>query len=364
MKPNPLSALNHLTVPVAILVLRALVLRTRKKLSNDCGRWHCVSPSRMLEPERTVQQCAGGQRSGNPAASLAPGRLRRPRRIELALLFGHLPHRERTGFELSLDLLQLLEPLRGSSVSLRRHPTILVCRRPLCTLEAFLGGAGGLLERGETSRAGRPLAVGLGPVERISLAVIARVRPQNLDLPRAGRHTPRLRASSLRARAISTGSVRRRSSATRSSCSTFCRSKASWSPSRAASRCSIRCSRTSTRDSGLTSLGGSREGARGRALLSSRRRSTIAFTSPLAGRPPRASSSRRSLLLVRVSPTLFSGVARGQEGMSPANDQAGPLAWPLVLSSAPARVGVRQPGAEVLRSGTRQATILLGAPFA
>ena len=31
MKPNPLSALNHLTVPVAVLVLRAVVPRTRRK---------------------------------------------------------------------------------------------------------------------------------------------------------------------------------------------------------------------------------------------------------------------------------------------------------------------------------------------
>src|SRR5437660_856681 len=41
MKPNPLSSLNHLTVPVAIMFPPAsIVLRTRRLLSKSYDRWH------------------------------------------------------------------------------------------------------------------------------------------------------------------------------------------------------------------------------------------------------------------------------------------------------------------------------------
>src|ERR1700730_13929190 len=41
MKPNPLSSLNHLTVPIAIVFPPALiVLRTRRLLSKGYDRWH------------------------------------------------------------------------------------------------------------------------------------------------------------------------------------------------------------------------------------------------------------------------------------------------------------------------------------
>ena len=46
MKPNPLSALNHLTVPVAMLVLRVVVLRTRRRLER---RLRALAPC-QLEP--------------------------------------------------------------------------------------------------------------------------------------------------------------------------------------------------------------------------------------------------------------------------------------------------------------------------
>ena len=65
MKPNPLSALNHLTVPVAVLVLRAVVPRTRRKPRQ---------PQRALarcQPEPTARAVRddnnhglGGARSG------------------------------------------------------------------------------------------------------------------------------------------------------------------------------------------------------------------------------------------------------------------------------------------------------------
>src|ERR1700737_532188 len=55
MKPKPLSSLNHLTVPVAIVFPPALrVLRTRRLLSKSYDRWHydvgelptgCTNPS-------------------------------------------------------------------------------------------------------------------------------------------------------------------------------------------------------------------------------------------------------------------------------------------------------------------------------
>ena len=45
-------------------ILRVLVLRTRRKQSNDCGRWHRVSPSRLLEPSPTIATTFGGARPG------------------------------------------------------------------------------------------------------------------------------------------------------------------------------------------------------------------------------------------------------------------------------------------------------------
>src|SRR5438034_7929413 len=51
MKPNPLSSLNHLTVPVVIAFPPALiVLRTRRLLSKGYGRWHCVV-GRITQPD-------------------------------------------------------------------------------------------------------------------------------------------------------------------------------------------------------------------------------------------------------------------------------------------------------------------------
>src|SRR5213595_1664347 len=51
MKPNPLSSLNHLTVPVVIAFPPALiVLRTRRLLSKGYGRWHC-DVGRITQPD-------------------------------------------------------------------------------------------------------------------------------------------------------------------------------------------------------------------------------------------------------------------------------------------------------------------------
>ena len=51
MKPNPLSALNHLTVPVAMLVLRVVVLRTRRRLER---RLRALAPCQPEPTARTI----------------------------------------------------------------------------------------------------------------------------------------------------------------------------------------------------------------------------------------------------------------------------------------------------------------------
>ena len=50
-KPNPLSALNHLTVPLAVLVLRVVVLRTRKKPKQ---RLRALAPCQPEPTARTI----------------------------------------------------------------------------------------------------------------------------------------------------------------------------------------------------------------------------------------------------------------------------------------------------------------------
>ena len=55
MKPNPLSALNHLTVPVAMLVLRVCgAADAEEAIATTAGAGTELSPSRLLEPSPTI----------------------------------------------------------------------------------------------------------------------------------------------------------------------------------------------------------------------------------------------------------------------------------------------------------------------
>src|SRR5208283_5204211 len=66
MKPNPLSSLNHLTVPVAIVFPPALiVLRTRRLLSKGYERWHCDA-GRIAQPD--VSTLAAATINAHPAS--------------------------------------------------------------------------------------------------------------------------------------------------------------------------------------------------------------------------------------------------------------------------------------------------------
>src|SRR5947209_108631 len=70
MKPNPLSSLNHLTVPVAIaFLLRLIVLRTRRLLSKGYDRWHC-DVGRITQPDLATVAAAT---SSAPSASRREG---------------------------------------------------------------------------------------------------------------------------------------------------------------------------------------------------------------------------------------------------------------------------------------------------
>src|ERR1700732_235132 len=60
MNPKPLSSLNHLTVPVAIVFPPALiVLRTRRLLGNSYERWHCVV-GRTAQPDPPTVALSSG----------------------------------------------------------------------------------------------------------------------------------------------------------------------------------------------------------------------------------------------------------------------------------------------------------------
>src|SRR3954451_10130085 len=79
--------------------------------------------------------------------------------------------------------------------------------------KAGRGAFVGALEFPESNHGCRASALHLCPLEVIALAVVASLGAQLFDTSRIGHQSPRLRASSLRSRAIWSGSVRLRNSA-------------------------------------------------------------------------------------------------------------------------------------------------------
>src|SRR5438552_12622731 len=86
MKPNPLSSLNHLTVPVAIVFPPAsIVLRTRRLLSKSYDRWH-RDVGRIARPDlATVAALKISARLTPGAGSLPARRLAHDREVSPAV---------------------------------------------------------------------------------------------------------------------------------------------------------------------------------------------------------------------------------------------------------------------------------------
>src|ERR1044072_3487882 len=59
MKPNPLSSLNHFTVPVAILALLGWrAAHSEDAWGNDTGRWHCIRRTLLVRPFLMNSTCS------------------------------------------------------------------------------------------------------------------------------------------------------------------------------------------------------------------------------------------------------------------------------------------------------------------
>src|SRR5664280_3199941 len=81
MNPNPLSSLNHFTVPVAIVFLRRLrAANAEIAMSKGYERWHCCV-GRIARPG-TPTLAANQPRAEAALASTLGGRSRRPLRDE------------------------------------------------------------------------------------------------------------------------------------------------------------------------------------------------------------------------------------------------------------------------------------------
>src|ERR1035437_100415 len=74
MNPNPLSSLNHLTVPVAIVFLRRwCVLRTRRCCEQGYERWH-YDVGQHVQPDASTVACTSRPQAARKVVPLTIGR--------------------------------------------------------------------------------------------------------------------------------------------------------------------------------------------------------------------------------------------------------------------------------------------------